>query len=368
MLKVELSLFAYDEIFETANVKLLSRHFLTFRRFFNKGMGELRACITGVHGYVPEYRLTNAELEKLVETNDEWILSRTGIRERRILKGEGLGTSFMAVKAVKSLLEKTNTDPEEIELTICATVTPDTAFPDTANTINHEIGAKNAWGFDLNAACSGFLYSLSTAAKFVACGKHKKVLVIGADKMSSIVDYTDRSTCVIFGDGAGAVLVEPNEDGMGLIDEELRGDGSGRDFLFMKAGGSCLPASEATVANGDHFVFQEGRPVFKAAVRGMSDTIRTVLQRNNLTKEDIDWIVPHQANRRIITSVANDLDFPMEKMMINIEMYGNTTGATIPLCMWEKSPRFKKGDKVLLTAFGGGFTWGTSLLVWGYDS
>lgn len=327
-------------------------------------MKRLKASITGVHGYVPEYRLTNAELETLVDTSDEWIESRTGIKERRILKGEGIGTSFMAIAAVQELLRKTGTAPEEVEMTICATVTPDTIFPDTANTINAGIGAVNAWGFDLNAACSGFLFALSTGAKFIETGKHKKVVVIGADKMSSIVDYTDRTTCVIFGDGAAAVLLEPNENGRGIEDEILHGDGTGRQYLHMKAGGSNYPATADTVANREHFVYQDGRPVFKAAVRGMSNTVRDILTRNELGIDDIDWMVPHQANLRIITSVAGDLDFPLEKVAINIDQYGNTTGATIPLCLWDFADRFAPGDRVLLTAFGGGFTWGSMLLTW----
>lgn len=331
-------------------------------------MSETTACITGVQGYVPEYVLTNQELEKLVDTNDEWIRSRTGIRERRILKGQDRGTSSMAAEAVRALLEKTNTDPADVELTICATVTPDSLFPDTANTINAAVGADNAWGFDINAACSGFLFALSTGAKFVKTGTHKKVVVIGADTMSSIVNYKDRTTCVIFGDGAGAVLLEPNHEGLGLHDEVLRGDGAGRKYLHMKAGGSRRPATADTVANGDHFIFQDGRPVFKAAVTGMTKTVTEVMKRNNLTAAEIDWLVPHQANLRIINAVSDSLSFPKEKVIVNIERYGNTTGATIPLCLWEGQEQFKKGDKILLTAFGGGFTWGASYLTWGYDS
>ncbi|MBX2817302.1 MAG: ketoacyl-ACP synthase III [Saprospiraceae bacterium] len=331
-------------------------------------MTKIKACIAGVHGFVPDYVLTNAELESMVDTNDEWIQSRTGIKQRHILKGEDKGTSHMAIKAVEGLLQKTNTDPAEIDLTICATVTPDSLFPDTANTINAGVGAVNAWGFDLNAACSGFLFGLTTGAKFVETGTHKKVLVIGADTMSSIVNYQDRSTCVIFGDGAAAVLLEPNEDGFGVQDEILKGDGEGRQYLHMKAGGSRRPASAETVANGEHFVYQDGRPVFKAAVKGMSNTVTEVMQRNQLTVDDIDWLVPHQANLRIITSVANALSFPMEKVIVNIQNYGNTTGATIPLCLWDAQQKFRKGDKILLTAFGGGFTWGASYLTWGYDS
>ncbi len=330
-------------------------------------MALIKACISGIHGYTPDYVLTNAELEKMVDTSDEWISSRTGIKERHILKGEGKATSDMAVEAIKGLLEKTNTSPDEIEMTICGTVTPDTTFPDTANTINHKIGAKNAWGFDVNAACSGFLFSLSTGARYIESGRYKKVLVVGADTMSSIVDYQDRTTCVLFGDGAGAVLLEPSSNGTGLQDEVLRGDGSGREYLVMKAGGSLNPPTAETVANREHFVYQEGRPVFKAAVKGMTQTVNEVLNRNELQVGDIDWLVPHQANRRILTAVADHLDFPMEKMMINIEKYGNTTAATIPLCLWEWENQLKKGDRLILTAFGGGFTWGATYLTWSYD-
>jgi 3-oxoacyl-[acyl-carrier-protein] synthase-3 len=330
-------------------------------------MGKIRAVITGVGGYVPDYVLTNQELESMVETDDEWISTRTGIKERRILKDVGQATSFMAARAMKELLEKTNTDPLDIELTICATVTPDTIFPDTANTINTKVGADNAYGFDINAACSGFLFSLSVAAKFIESGRYKKIVVIGADMMSSIVDYEDRATCVIFGDGAGAVLLEPTEEKVGVMDEILRGDGNGREFLHMKAGGSLLPASPETVAKKEHFVYQDGRPVFKAAVRGMLGEVQEITKRNNLEIDDVDWLVPHQANMRIINAVAEGLDFPMEKVMVNIQHYGNTTSATIPLCLWEFHNKLKKGDKMILTAFGGGFTWGAIYLVWGVD-
>ncbi|MDH3648210.1 MAG: ketoacyl-ACP synthase III [Saprospiraceae bacterium] len=331
-------------------------------------MGKVKAGIMGVHGYVPDYILTNRELETMVDTSDEWIRSRTGIQERRILREEGKATSDMAVEAVLPLLEKTGINPGDIDLTICGTVTPDTIFPDTANTINAKIGAKNAWGFDINAACSGFLFALSTGARFIESGKYKKILIVGADMMSSIIDYEDRSTCVIFGDGAGAVLLEAVEDGTGLIDEILKGDGNGREFLHMKAGGSMKPASAETVAGKMHYVYQDGRQVFKAAIRGMVDTVEKMMSQNGLTNESVQWLVPHQANRRIITSVADGLDFPVEKVMLNIQKYGNTTGATIPLCLWEWEDKLKKGDNLLLTAFGGGFTWGTSYLKWSYQA
>ena len=330
------------------------------------GMGSIKASIAGIHGYTPSYVLTNAELEQMVETTDEWISTRTGIKERRILKEAGKATSDMAVEAVRGLLEKTNTKASEIQLTICGTVTPDTTFPDTANTINHKIGASNAWGFDVNAACSGFLFALSTGTRFIESGRYTKVLVVGADMMSSIVDYEDRATCVLFGDGAGAVLLEPSTNEHGIVDEVLCGDGSGREYLVMKAGGSLRPPSAETVAKREHFVYQEGRPVFKAAVKGMTDTVQRILRRNNLLIDDIDWLVPHQANRRILTSVAEHLGISMDKVMINIEKYGNTTAATIPLCLWEWEDQLKTGDNLILTAFGGGFTWGATYLTWSY--
>ncbi|MCB0687715.1 MAG: ketoacyl-ACP synthase III [Saprospiraceae bacterium] len=329
-------------------------------------MGLVKASITGVHGYTPDYVLTNKELESMVDTSDDWISSRTGIKERHILKEKGKATSDMAVEAVKGLLAKTNTRPEEIELTICGTVTPDTVFPDTANTINHKIGAVNAWGFDINAACSGFLFSLSTGVRFIESGRYKKVLVIGADMMSSIVNYEDRTTCILFGDGAGAVLLEPSANGFGFEDEVLHGDGAGRDYLVMKAGGSLNPPSAETVARKEHYVFQDGRPVFKAAVKGMTQTVQEVMERNQLKSEDITWLVPHQANLRILSSVSDALGFPIEKVMVNIHKYGNTTAATIPLCLWEWENKLKEGDKLILTAFGGGFTWGASYLTWAY--
>jgi len=329
-------------------------------------MTKISAAITGVQGYVPDYVLTNAELETMVDTNDEWIRTRTGIEERRILKGEGRGTSVMGIEAVNGLLEKTGTDPMEVELVICATVTPDMQFPDTANIVADETGMKNAFCYDLHAACSGFLYALTTATRFIEAGAHTKVVVIGADKMSSIIDYTDRATCVIFGDGAGAVLLEATESDYGIRDSLLKSDGAGRVYLYQKAGGSSYPATEETVAGREHFVYQNGRPVFKAAVSGMSDVVSKVMARNGLTTDDINWLVPHQANRRIIDTVASSLDFPMERVMVNIHKYGNTTAGTIPLCLWEWEPQLKRGDNIILTSFGGGFTWGAIYVKWAY--
>ncbi|MBC7885600.1 MAG: ketoacyl-ACP synthase III [Saprospiraceae bacterium] len=329
-------------------------------------MSKIFAAITGVGGYVPDDILSNADLEKMVDTTDEWITTRTGIKERRILKTPNKATSDMGLEVAKQLLQKTNTSPDEIELLICATVTPDMSFPDTANTILDKMGAKNAFGYDINAACSGFLYALTTGAKFIESGMYKKVIVIGADMMSSIVDYTDRTTCIIFGDGAGGVMLEPTMDGTGVIDSVLRSDGSGREFLHMKAGGSLKPATMDTVLKKEHFVYQDGKPVFKAAVNGMVTTVRQVLERNQLEMSDIDWLVPHQANMRIINSVGEMLDFPKEKVMINIYKYGNTTAGTLPLCLWEYEPKLKRGDKLMFTAFGGGFTWGSTYLVWHY--
>ena len=327
-------------------------------------MAKVTAAITGTGGYVPEDVLSNADLEKMVDTNDEWITTRTGIKERRILRTPGMATSDMAVEAVKKALQKSGTRPEEVEMLICATVTPDTTFPDTANTILHKLGAKNSFGFDINAACSGFLYALTTGAKFVESGMYKKVVVVGADMMSSIVDYTDRATCIIFGDGAGAVLLEPVTDGTGLIDSILRSDGSGREYLHMKAGGSLKPASAETVARREHYVYQDGKPVFKAAVNGMVSTVQQLLERNNLSVADIAWLVPHQANIRIINTVGEYLGFTPEKVMVNIHKYGNTTAATLPLCLWEYQNKLHRGDYLVLTAFGGGFTWGSTLLKW----
>ncbi len=329
-------------------------------------MSNLHAAITGVQGYVPDYILTNAELETIVDTNDEWIRTRTGIEQRHILKGEGQGTSVMGIEAVKGLLEKTNTDPGEVELVICATVTPDMVFPDTANIIADETGMKNAFCYDIHAACSGFLYALTTAARFIEAGAHKKVIVIGADKMSSIIDYTDRTTCVIFGDGAGAVLLEATEEPEGVLDALLKSDGAGRAYLYQKAGGSRYPATAETVANREHFVYQNGRPVFKAAVSGMSDVVLQVMNRNGLSADHIAWLVPHQANKRIIETVARMANFPMERVMVNIQKYGNTTAATLPLCLWDWEEELQKGDNIILTAFGGGFTWGAIYVKWAY--
>jgi 3-oxoacyl-[acyl-carrier-protein] synthase-3 len=325
---------------------------------------KLTAVISAVSGWVPEDRLTNFDLEKMVDTNDEWIRTRTGIKERRILKGEGLATSDLAAPAVLELCKKRGIDPSEIECLIVATVTPDMVFPATANIVCDKIGAVNAWGFDLSAACSGFLFALTTGTSFIESGRYKKVVVVGADKMSSIVDYSDRNTCVLFGDAAAAVLLEPNEEGYGILDSILKADGSGRNFLHMKAGGSLRPASMETVANKEHYAFQEGQTVFKFAVKGMADVSAELLEKNNLTGDDIAWLVPHQANLRIIDATANRMGLSKEKVMINIERYGNTTAATIPLCLWEWEKQLKKGDNIVLAAFGGGFTWGATLIRW----
>jgi len=331
-------------------------------------MQKIRAAITAVGGYVPDYVLTNAELETMMDTNDEWIISRTGIKERRILKGEGLGTSDLAVGAVKNLLEKTGVDPLEIDLIICATTTPDMQFPATANIIADKVGLKNAWGFDVSAACSGFIYALTTGSQFIETGKHKKVLVVGADKMSSIVNYEDRTTAIIFGDGSGAVLLEPTTDDVGIMDTILRSDGSGRVHLHQKAGGSVKPASVETVMNKEHYIYQEGQPVFKFAVKNMADVSAEIMERNKLTAEDVAWLVPHQANKRIISATADRMNLPDEKVMINIERYGNTTSGTIPLCLWEWEKKMHKGDNIILAAFGGGFTWGSVYIKWAYDT
>ena len=331
-------------------------------------MGRITAKITGVEGYVPDYILTNEELEKIVDTNDEWITTRTGIKERRILKGEGKGTSVLGAKAVEGLLTKTNTAAKDVELIICATATPDMIFPSTACIIADKIGAVNAFAYDLMAACSGFLYALSTASKFIETGTYKKIIVVGADKMSSIIDYQDRATCIIFGDGAGAVMLEPSEKGLGMQDAILRSDGSGSEFLHMKAGGSAKPASQETVKSREHYVFQDGQPVFKAAVKSMADVSEEIMQRNKLSAEDVAWLVPHQANKRIIDATARRMGVGNEKVMLNIEKYGNTTNGTIPLCLWEWEKQLKKGDNLILAAFGGGFTWGSIYLKWAYDS
>lgn len=329
---------------------------------------KITATITAVGGFVPEYKLTNAELEKMVETNDEWIRTRTGIEERRILKGEGLATSDMVVPAVQELCKKRGIDPMEIECLIVATVTPDMVFPATANIACDKLGAKNAWGFDVSAACSGFLYSVTLGSSLVESGRYKKVVVVGADKMSAIVDYSDRATCIIFGDGAGAVLLEPGEEGYGVQDSILRSDGSGRTYLHMKAGGSLKPASAETVASKEHYIYQDGQPVFKFAVKGMADVSAELLERNNLTGNDIAWLVPHQANKRIIDATADRMGLSQDKVMLNIQRYGNTTAGTIPLCLWEWEKQLKKGDNIVLAAFGGGFTWGATLVKWAYDT
>ena len=331
-------------------------------------MGKINASITGVQGHVPDYGLTNKELETLVDTNDEWIVSRTGVKERRILKEEGKGSSDLGTKAIKGLLAKTNTSADEIDLIICATATPDMVFPSTACIIANNVGAKNAFAYDLMAACSGFLFALSTASKFIETGTYKKVIVVGADKMSSIVDYTERATCIIFGDGAGAVLLEPTKDGLGIQDSILKSDGSGIEFLHMKAGGSAKPASHATIDAKEHYIFQDGQPVFKAAVKSMADVSAEIMERNNLSADDVAWLVPHQANKRIIDATARRMGVGNEKVMLNIEKYGNTTNGTIPLCLWEWEEKLNKGDNIILAAFGGGFTWGSIFIKWAYDS
>jgi 3-oxoacyl-[acyl-carrier-protein] synthase III len=329
-------------------------------------MSKIHAAITAVNGYVPDYVLTNHELETMVDTNDEWITTRTGIKERRILKGEGLATSDMAVPAVQGLLKKRGISAEEIELIIFCTSTPDMPFPATANILADKIGAVNSWGYDLNAACSGFIFGLATGASFIESGRYKKVLVVGGDKMSSIINYEDRATCIIFGDGCGAALLEPNDEGYGIIDSILKTDGSGREFLHQKAGGSLKPASHETVDNKEHFAYQEGKTVFKFAVTNMADVAADVMERNNLTAADIDWLVPHQANKRIIDATISRTGVPPERVMVNIERYGNTTNGTIPLCLWEWESKLKKGDNLVLAAFGGGFTWGSIYLKWAY--
>jgi 3-oxoacyl-[acyl-carrier-protein] synthase-3 len=326
------------------------------------------AAITAVGGWVPEYRLTNQELETMMDTSDEWITTRTGVKERRILKGEGQGSSVMAEKAVRDLLDRHHVDPAQIDLIIYCTVTPDMTFPASANIVSERIGAKNAFGYDLNAACCGFMFGLVTGSKFIESGAFKKVLVIGADKMSSIVNYEDRTTCVLFGDGAGAVLLEPNYDGYGIQDSILKSDGSGRPYLFQKAGGSMYPPTHETVARQEHFVYQEGKTVFKFAVVNMAEVAEQIMKRNNLHADDIAWLVPHQANKRIIDATAERMGIGLDKVMLNIERYGNTTNGTIPLCLWEWESRLHKGDNLVLAAFGGGFTWGAVYLRWAYNS
>ncbi len=327
---------------------------------------KITAAITAIDAYLPPDILTNFDLEKMVDTNDEWIRSRTGIIERRILKTPGWASSDMAAEAIKSLLEKKNIDPLSIDVIICATVTPDMVFPATANIIGDKVGMKNAWGFDLSAACSGFLFGLQTGAALIESGKYKKVLVVGVDKMSSIIDYTDRNTCIIFGDGCGVVLLEPNFDGYGIMDCILKSDGSGRKHLHQKAGGSLKPASHETITNKEHFVYQEGQAVFKAAVKGMADVSYEILERNNLKSEDIAWLVPHQANLRIIDATRERMGLPEEKVMVNIQRYGNTTAGTLPLCLYDYESQLKKGDNIILASFGGGYTWGSIWLKWAY--
>lgn len=329
-------------------------------------MGKITAAITGVQGYVPEHVLSNDDLAKMVDTNDEWITTRTGIKERRIMK-EG-ASSDMAAEAVRGLLEKTNTKPEEVDLVIVGTVTPDYPFPSTSNVLCDKLGMKNAWGYDLIAACSGFIYGISTGAQFIETGKYKKVVVVGVDKMSSIIDYQDRATCIIFGDGAGAVMLEPNEEGLGVIDFILRADGAGREYLLQPAGGSLEPASIETVEQRKHYVHQEGKQVFKFAVSNMADVSAEIMEKNNLSSDDVDWLVPHQANLRIIDATANRMGLPKEKVMINIQRYGNTTAGTLPLCLWDYESQLKKGDTLILSAFGGGFTWGAVYIKWAYNS
>jgi 3-oxoacyl-[acyl-carrier-protein] synthase-3 len=329
-------------------------------------MNKIHAAITAVGGYVPDYVLTNQELETIIDTTDEWIRTRTGILERRILKGVDQGTSVMGIQAVKQILEKKNLDPADIDLLICATTTPDMQFPATANLIAAACGLVNSFSYDINAACSGFLYALNTGAQFIESGKCKKVIVVGGDKMSSIMDYEDRSTCIIFGDGAGAVLLEPDDSGNGIVDSILKSDGNGWKHLHQKAGGSRRPATMETVANKEHFVYQEGQTVFKFAVTNMADVAAQIMERNNLAGDDVAWLVPHQANKRIIDATAQRMNVPEDRVMLNIMKYGNTTNGTLPLCLWEYESKLKKGDNIILAAFGGGFTWGSTLIKWAY--
>jgi 3-oxoacyl-[acyl-carrier-protein] synthase III len=340
-----------------ANIQMPTQH-----------MNKIRAAITGVGGYVPDYILTNKELETMVETNDEWITSRTGIKERRILKGENQGVSVMGIAAVKEMLAKTKIDPKEIDLLIFATVTPDMTFPATANIVASAVGATNAFSYDMGAACSGFLYALSTGAAFIQSGMYKKVVVVGGDKMSAIVDYTDRTTCIIFGDGAGCVLLEPTTEDVGVVDWMLKSDGNGEAYLHMKAGGSRMPASHESVDTHQHYVYQEGAAVYKFAVTNMADISAQLAERNNLTAKTIDWLVPHQANKRIIDATASRIGISEDKVLMNIERYGNTTAGTIPLLLWDFEKKLKKGDNLVMAAFGGGFTWGAVYVKWAYDS
>lgn len=330
-------------------------------------MIQLRAAITGIGAYVPDYILTNDELSRMVDTSDEWIMTRIGIKERRIIKEKGEGSSFVGARAVQQLLEKTNTSPEEIDLLICATVTPDHVFPATANIISDKAGIKNAFSFDVNAGCSGFLYALTVASKFIESGAQKKVIVVGAEKMSTIVDYTDRATCPIFGDGAGAVLLEPTTEDFGIIDSNLQSDGAGRVHLHQKAGGSVKPPSYETIDAKEHFIYQEGQAVFKWAVSKMADFSTDMMKKHNITSDNLDWLVPHQANMRIIDATAKRMGIKREQVMINIEKYGNTTAATLPLCLSDYENQLKKGDNIILSTFGAGFTWGAMYLKWAYD-
>lgn len=331
-------------------------------------MANIRAAITGVGAYLPEYRLTNDEISKMVDTSDEWIMQRIGIKERRILKEEGKATSDMGARAVENLLEKTGTSPDEIDMLICATITPDMNLPATANIIAHKTNIHHAWSFDLNAACSGFIFSLATATQFIESGRYKKVVIVAAEKMSAIINYKDRTTCPLFGDGASAVLVEPTTEDVGVIDYINRVDGLGRHHLHIKAGGSLKPASEETVKNKEHYLYQEGQAVFKAAVSSMADVAVEIMKKHDISSEDVAWLVPHQANMRIIEATARRMGISKKQVMINIQKYGNTTAATIPLCLWDYEKQLKKGDNVILAAFGAGFTWGSTYLKWAYDS
>ncbi|WP_320110834.1 beta-ketoacyl-ACP synthase III [Draconibacterium orientale] len=330
-------------------------------------MANIRAAITGVGAFLPEYRLTNEEISKMVDTSDEWIMQRIGIKERRILKEEGKATSDMGARAVENLLEKTGTSPDEVDMLICATITPDMNIPATANIIAHKTNIHNAWSFDLNAACSGFIFSLSTATQFIESGRYKKVVIVAAEKMSSIINYEDRTTCPLFGDGAAAVLVEPSTEDVGVIDYINRVDGLGRHHLHIKAGGSLKPASEETVKNKEHYLYQEGQAVFKAAVSSMADVAAEIMEKHNISSKDVAWLVPHQANMRIIEATARRMGISKDQVMINIRKYGNTTAATIPLCLWDYEKQLKKGDNIILAAFGAGFTWGSTYLKWAYD-
>ena len=330
-------------------------------------MEKINAVITGVGGYVPDYVLTNEELSRMVDTNDEWIMTRIGVKERRILNEEGLGTSYMARKATRQLMQRTGANPDDIDLVVVATSTPDYHFPSIASILCDKLGLKNAFAFDMMAACSGFLYLMEVAANFIRSGRYRKIIIVGADKMSSATDYTDRSTCPIFGDGAAAFMVEPTTEELGIMDSYLRTDGKGLPFLHMKAGGSVCPPSYFTIDNRMHYVYQEGRTVFKYAVSNMSDACAKIAERNNLNKDNIDWVIPHQANMRIIDAVAHRLEVPIDKVMVNIERYGNTSAGTLPLCIWDFEEKLKKGDNLIFTAFGAGFTWGAMYMKWGYD-